>query len=120
MKDRYIELCGEAAHEACRAFGMSISQIIPPWRDAPYEMRKSVIEGVKGVLAGDTPEESHERWVLGKLEDGWVYGEVKDAEKKTHPCIVSYDQLPARDRAKDHIFFTVVKLVSDNIIAYGE
>lgn len=120
MKERYIELCAEAAHEACRAFGMSISQIIPPWRDAPYEMRKSVLDGVHGVIAGDTPEQSHERWCLGKWEDGWVYGPYKDAGAKTHPCLVPYEQLPERDRAKDHIFTIVVKLVYDNIEKFGD
>lgn len=119
MKERYIELLGEAAHEACRAFGFSIDQIIPPWNAAPAEMRKSVIDGVRGVLNGDTPQESHERWVLGKLEDGWVYGAVKDAEKKTHPCILPYEELPDLDRAKDHIFTTVVRVLAENIVLYG-
>lgn len=119
MKDRHIELLGEAAHETCRLFGYAIDQIIPPWNSIPHEMRKSVIAGVHGVLAGDTPEESHERWVLGKLEDGWVYGEVKDADKKTHPCLVSYDKLPERDRAKDHIFTTVVRTLAEAIEKHG-
>jgi hypothetical protein len=43
-----------------------------------------------------------------KVDLGWVYGEVKDAEKKTHPCILPYDELPLQQRTKDYLFKQVV------------
>lgn len=39
------------------------------------------------------------------------FGPVKDPERKEHPCFVPYDQLPAAQRAKDHIFNAVVRAV---------
>ena len=33
---------------------------------------------------------------------------TKDAEKKTHPCIVPYSDLPVVQRAKDYLFREVV------------
>ena len=40
---------------------------------------------------------------------GWVYGEHKDEQRKTHPCIVPYDELPAAQRAKDALFLANVR-----------
>ena len=39
-----------------------------------------------------------------KLDDGWKYGPVKDAEKKEHPCLVPFEQLPKEQQAKDYLF----------------
>ena len=43
-----------------------------------------------------------------KINDGWVYGEVKDAEKKTHPCIVPFEELPEFQQKKDALFCAIV------------
>jgi hypothetical protein len=51
----------------------------------------------------------HENWTKDKVADGWVYGEVKDAAAKTHPCLVPYDQLPANQRFKDSLFLLTVQ-----------
>lgn len=55
------------------------------------------------------PGDSHKSWYKQKEADGWVYGEEKNLEKKTHPCMVAYDELPAMQKAKDAIFIAVVK-----------
>jgi hypothetical protein len=44
-----------------------------------------------------------------KKADGWVYGEVKDPEKKEHPCLVEYEELPKDQQAKDSLFIAVVR-----------
>lgn len=43
-----------------------------------------------------------------KIGAGWGYGEVKDANAKTHPCIVPFDQLPEFQRKKDALFCAIV------------
>ncbi len=42
----------------------------------------------------------HEVWAAGRIREGWVYGEVKDDQKKTTPCLVPYEELP--DSEKDY------------------
>lgn len=42
---------------------------------------------------------------------GWVYGEKRDTEKKTHLDLVPYDQLLEEERQKDAIFLAMVWLV---------
>ena len=70
--------------------------------------------GVRAILADPTttPEQSHEGWTVVKVADGWVYGPVKDADAKTHPCLVPYSELPPEQRAKDAIFGGVVRALS--------
>lgn len=44
---------------------------------------------------------THENWAQNKLEDGWAYGEELDDEKKTHPCLVEYEELSEEDKDYD-------------------
>jgi len=82
-----------------------------PWRDAPKWQQDSAIAGAKAIYdnPSTTPEQSHEGWMAQKVADGWVYGEVKDAEAKTHPCMVQYSELPSSQRVKDTLFGAVVR-----------
>lgn len=100
---RIAMVCHEANRAYCKALGDD-SQ--PAWFDAPDWQKESAIKGVlfKEAMPESGPEDSHNSWLLEKQNQGWVYGEEKNADKKTHPCMVSYDELPLDQRAKDHIF----------------
>jgi hypothetical protein len=50
-------------------------------------------------------------WLAEKTKTGWKYGPEKDPEKKEHPCFVPYDQLPAEQKMKDHIFLAIVQVL---------
>ncbi len=111
-----IELIARLAHEVNRAFCQLMGDDSQPtWNDSPEWQRDSAINGVRfhleclrrGVEPG--PAESHELWLKQKRSEGWVWGPVKDAEKKQHPCIVPYEDLPADQRLKDYLFAAVVK-----------
>lgn len=43
----------------------------------------------------------HDVWAVGRLSEGWTYGEKKDPEKKTTPLLVPYDQLPESEKDYD-------------------
>ena len=64
---------------------------------------QSLLQGVAfGLQHLDmTPEQNHENWMKCKTEQGWVYGEVKDFEKKTHPDLVPFNELPKIEADKD-------------------
>ena len=85
----------------------------PTWDDAPDWQRNSAIAGVEMHLANPdaTPEQSHESWYKVKEAEGWKYGEVKDMEKKEHPCFLPYEELPDEQKAKDYLFRATVHLV---------
>lgn len=101
-------MCHEANKELCEIYG-DMSQ--KSWNEAEQWQRNSAINGVMFALenphAGSSAQ--HDAWVADKEADGWVYGETKDPEKKTHPCMVSYDQLPPEQRAKDLLFRSIVQ-----------
>lgn len=109
MKPAIIEACARAAHEVNRAYCIAIGDNSQPaWDDAPEWQRTSAINGVAGALAGNTPEQSHAGWMAEKFTNGWTYGPVKDPEKKQHPCMVPYSELPPEQREKDGLYLTVV------------
>lgn len=113
----YIEACARAAHEANRAYCMAIgdnSQV--PWEDAAEWQKESARIGVTGVIRGNSPEQSHESWMAEKRAAGWVYGETKDVQRKTHPCMVTYDRLPEEQRRKDHVFVSVVRAMASALL----
>ena len=43
----------------------------------------------------------HEVWSAGRMADGWTCGEVRDDVRKTHPCLVPYEQLPESEKEYD-------------------
>lgn len=105
-----VEQITAVAHETNRAYCNAIgdkSQV--PWEKAPDWQKKSAIDGVKYHKKGDkAPEDSHNNWLALKEKEGWKYGPKKDPEKKTHPCMVPYSDLPKDQRRKDALFIAVV------------
>jgi len=105
------QICHEANRTFCHLIGDD-SQL--PWTDAPLWQRQSALFGVEKVISGQAtePKSLHESWYEVKKAQGWVYGEVKDPDKKTHPCMVPYSELPEEQRMKDDLFFAIVKAFS--------
>lgn len=101
-------VCHEANKALCEAYG-DISQV--PWVDAPAWQQQSAVEGVRFFLTHPDakPEDQHNQWMEYKLADGWKYGPVKDAEKKEHPCMVPFNELPPVDQYKDKLFQAICK-----------
>ena len=97
MNKRYCELHGDMSHVS--------------WDAEEAWKRSSSYDGVLFLAENpeSTPEQQHEQWCGHKQEHGWVFGDVKDAELKTHPCLVPYKDLPTFQQAKDTIFQAVVR-----------
>lgn len=109
--ERIVQIA-QTCHEANRAYCASLGDLSQPaWADAPDWQKQSAVTGVQFTLANPdaTPSASHESWLEEKRRDGWVYGAVKNAETKEHPCFVPYDELPREQRAKDYIFQAIVR-----------
>ena len=117
MKDlNKIEVIASICHEANRVFCEYLGDTSQPtWENAPDWQQKSAITGVNFHLNNDNtkPSDSHDSWLKEKLNDGWVYGELKNPVYKTHPCIVPFDELPKEQQFKDVLFSTIVKTLKD-------
>jgi len=84
------------------------------WNRAPDEIKASAVQGVVFAQANpDAPDSAqHDQWTRSKIDAGWVYGVAKDADKKTHPCLVPFERLPVEQQLKDKLFRAVVKALS--------
>lgn len=51
--------------------------------------------------------EMHDLWRKNKAEQGYIYGEVQDDEKKTHPSLRDFHELSRIERLKD-VFMTQI------------
>ena len=112
MTEKQIVSIAKKCHEANREYCESIGdKSQPTWKKAPKWQKDSAINGIKFHIENPDagPSASHESWLKEKIEDGWEYGEVKNPEKKLHPCIVTYDELPEDQKKKDQIFIDTFK-----------
>jgi hypothetical protein len=106
------ELIAQIAHNINRAYCLSLgddSQL--PWDETSEEIQKSAIAGVEFRLEHmDAPVSAqHDAWMAQKLADGWVFGDEKDEEAKTHPCLVAFEELPPEQQSKDYLFVELVQ-----------
>lgn len=60
--------------------------------ELPVELEELVEKMSKNV---------HEVWAETRLKQGWTYGEQRDDKKKTHPCLVPYEDLPEEEKEYD-------------------
>jgi hypothetical protein len=100
-------VCHKANRSWCQANGDDTQK---SWEEAEPWQRESAIKGVEFRIANpDAGEDAqHNAWSKDKMDAGWVYGEVKDAEKKTHPCLVEFEFLPEFQQKKDKLFCAIV------------
>lgn len=43
----------------------------------------------------------HEVWAETRIRQGWTYGEQRNDELKTHPCLIPYEDLPEEEKEYD-------------------
>jgi hypothetical protein len=100
-------VCHEANKAWCESHG-DFSQ--KSWSEAETWQIHSAIAGVVFRLGNPDvgADAQHNAWSDDKVAQGWVYGDVKDEEKKTHPCLVPFDQLPEFQQKKDKLFAAIV------------
>lgn len=53
------------------------------------------------ALTEKLAENTHDIWAIGRINEGWSYGEKRDDSKKEHPCLIPYDQLPESEKLYD-------------------
>lgn len=53
-------------------------------------------------------QNAHDVWARKRIADGWRYGPSRNDDKKTHPCLVDYDQLPESEKDYDRVLVAEV------------
>ena len=53
------------------------------------------------ALAEELARNVHEVWAQQRIRQGWTWGAERDDAKKTHPCLVPYEELPEEEKEYD-------------------
>ena len=118
-------------HEAHRAFQMcdplhpNHVMPAPPWVTmSPWQketvltlvrflrQEKAELDTAEWALLPERvlAEKAHHLWVTRMTLAGWVRGEEKDPQKKTHPNLVGWAELPEYEQAKTVQAVAIVKV----------
>ena len=88
--------------------------IVPePWDQREQAFRAQFLKVIERQCGPDrktAPKILHDDWVEAYKKMGWVYGEKRDVEKKTHPDMVPYKYLGQLERDKDEVFFALCEI----------
>ena len=53
------------------------------------------------LLVEQMSKNVHEVWAETRIRQGWTYGEQRNDELKTHPCLIPYEELPEEEKEYD-------------------
>lgn len=103
------------AYNVNRAYAITLNDhSLPLWKDATDQVKAGYRLGVMAKLESNlTPEQQHQLWCKSKLDAGWTYGKHKDTDLKYHPNLVTYAELPEKEKVKDVLFQAVVDSFKD-------
>lgn len=68
---------------------------------APLDTREIELPKELDELIERMARNVHDVWAQGRIAEGWTYGEQRDDQLKTHPCLVPYEELPDAEREYD-------------------
>lgn len=108
--------CHEANRKLCQLLGDNSQK---SWGKSPDWQKESAINGVNFHIANPDagPKGSHENWMREKLAAGWKHGPEKNVEKKEHPCLVPYADLPSDQQLKDILFVSIVHALKGFVVS---
>lgn len=115
MVNDLIERQACFVYNAARLAAQAANAPIVPelWEDREELFKQQFCKCI-GRQMGDqrsqSPEELHGSWMQAYFDMGWVYGPVRDIEKKTHPDLVPYAELGQLERDKDAVFISLCEI----------
>ena len=67
----------------------------------PIDASDIVLPVELNELVEQMSENVHEVWAKSRMDQGWVLGPERNDEKRTHPCLVPYSELPEVEKDYD-------------------
>lgn len=71
------------------------------YRPQPVDVADVTLDRGLEDLIEVMAENVHEVWVQARMNEGWTYGPERSDERREHPCLVSYADLPEAERQYD-------------------
>ena len=67
----------------------------------PSDTKEIVLPVELELLVEQMSKNIHEVWADTRMKQGWTYGEQRNDELKTHPCLIPYEALPEEEKVYD-------------------
>lgn len=71
------------------------------YKPEPIDTREIVLPTELLELTEIIAKNVHDIWAVGRIEEGWKYGAVKNGEAKITPLLVAYEELPETEKEYD-------------------
>ena len=82
------------------------------YKPEPIDTSDVILPGDLLELTEKIAENVHDIWAVGRINEGWRYGEKRNDELKTTPCLVPYSELPESEKEYDrNTAFETLKLI---------
>jgi len=111
MKNAFTdEQIAEICHAANRIIQKHLHDECPSleWESEEEFIREASVGEVQMILAGRSPEETHNEWCDRLFSQGYICGLVKSREMRTHPCLVPFRDLPVEHKRKVRMIHAIV------------
>jgi len=67
----------------------------------PYDTSDVVLNEELLILTERIAENVHDVWAKNRIAEGWTYGDERNDEKRTTPCLVPYSELTEEEKNYD-------------------
>lgn len=73
------------------------------YQPAPLDTRAFALPEALHPLVERLAANAHDVWARTRVEQGWVWGPVRDDTQKHHPCLIPYEALPEAEKDVDRV-----------------
>ncbi len=71
------------------------------YKPEPIDTSHVELRADLGELVESLARNNHDNWALQRIGEGWRYGTARNDERKEHPDLVPYHELPDSEREYD-------------------
>jgi len=102
----------QISYETARAWSrVTGGERLPSWGSLSDREKRRAISDAERLRP--PPEATLAEWHAARVAemkaDKWVYGEKKDTDRKVHPCLVPFEDLPRSEIVKIGLFIKLTR-----------
>jgi hypothetical protein len=71
------------------------------YQPKPVEMDPTIVTPEFKAMVEEISEGVHDAWAAERIGQGWTFGPQRNDEKKEHPSLKPYDELPEAEKEVD-------------------